>query len=225
MSETDSPANDPATDEPTQQRARVEAGESPDASAPAAETSPGASPEQPAGVDPEHDLAGKVEAALLTADRALTSAKLGEALAVPAGRIKQAIDGLNEQYEANGRSFRIEAVAGGWKVLTLPQYANVLQALHKSQAQQNLSPAALETLAIIAYKQPILRADLEAIRGVACGEVLRSLMDRHLVKITGRAEEIGRPMLYGTTKRFLEVFGLSSLKDLPSVDQLSQPAE
>jgi segregation and condensation protein B len=211
MSEDDSTIPDAA--EP------IEAG--PDDRDAHAESSP-AGDVEPAPIDPEHDLAGKVEAALLTADRAFSSAKLGEALGgAPAKRVKETIDQLNQQYADTGRSFRIEAVAGGWKVLTLPQYANVLQALHKSQAQQKLSPAALETLAIIAYKQPILRADLEAIRGVACGEVLRSLMDRHLVKITGRAEEIGRPMLYGTTKAFLEVFGLSSVKDLPSVDQLT----
>jgi len=193
-----------------------------DAAAPEEAGEPAAPDPDP---DPEHELPGKVEAALLTAERALSSAKLGEALGVSGKKIKQAIEQLNEQYAHTGRSFRIEPVAGGWKVLTLPQYANVLQSLHKRQSQQTLSPAALETLAVIAYKQPILRADLEAIRGVACGEVLRGLMDRHLVKITGRAEEIGRPMLYGTTKTFLEVFGLASLNDLPSVEQLTQPAE
>jgi segregation and condensation protein B len=208
MSEAESPEREPAT---------AEAGGEP------AQTEPAEAPEA-ASVDPTHDLPGKVEAALLTADRALSSSKLGEALGGASSKqIKETIDQLNAAYEQTGRSFRIEAVAGGWKVLTLPQYADVLQALHKRQAQQKLSPAALETLAIIAYKQPILRADLEAIRGVACGEVLRSLMDRHLVKITGRAEEIGRPMLYGTTKTFLDLFGLSSLKDLPSVDQLTDP--
>jgi segregation and condensation protein B len=202
------PADEP---EPTQATDEAAAGEADEAAEP---------------IDPEHDLPGKLEAALLTADRALSSSKLGEALGGVSGKkIKQTIESLNAQYEQTGRSFRIEPVAGGWKVLTLPEYANVLQALHKRQAQQKLSPAALETLAVIAYKQPILRADLEAIRGVACGEVLRGLMDRHLVKIVGRAEEIGRPMLYGTTKTFLEVFGLASLNDLPKVEQLTQPAE
>jgi segregation and condensation protein B len=83
-----------------------------------------------------------------------------------------------------------------------------------------LTPAALETLAIIAYRQPVLRADLEAIRGVACGEVLRGLLERRLVRIVGRAEELGRPMLYGTTKEFLQIFGLGSLKDLPKSEDL-----
>jgi len=86
-----------------------------------------------------------------------------------------------------------------------------------------LSPAALETLAIIAYKQPIIRADIEAVRGVAAGEVIRGLMYKGLVKIVGRAEVLGRPMLYGTTKKFLEVFGLNSLKDLPKIEELKRP--
>ena len=164
-------------------------------------------------------LAPRVEAALLTSDRAMTAGRLAEALDLPAsGPVKAAIDQLNTAYEATGRSFRIEEVAGGYSVMTLPQYADVLLALKRGKNSSRLSPAALETLSIIAYKQPVLRADIEAIRGVACGETLRSLMERHLVKITGRAEEIGRPMLYGTTKQFLEVFGLANLKDLPAVE-------
>jgi segregation and condensation protein B len=86
-----------------------------------------------------------------------------------------------------------------------------------------LSPAALETLAIIAYKQPIIRADVETIRGVAVGEIIRTLMAKGLVKIIGRAEVVGRPLLYGTTKKFLEVFGLNSLKDLPKIEELKKP--
>ena len=86
-----------------------------------------------------------------------------------------------------------------------------------------LSPAAMETLAIIAYKQPVIRVDIEAIRGVAVGEVIRSLMYKGLVKIVGRAEILGRPMLYGTTRKFLEVFGLNSLKDLPKAEELKKP--
>lgn len=167
------------------------------------------------------ELCPKVEAALLTADRALTAGKLAEALGLPVSPpVVIAIERLNEQYAETGRAFRIEQVAGGWRVMTLPEYADVLSAMHKTKAQSKLSPAAMETLAIVAYKQPVLRAELESIRGVACGETLRSLMERHLIKIVGRAEEIGRPMLYGTTKQFLEVFGLSSTKDLPKVEEL-----
>ncbi len=169
-------------------------------------------------------LALKVEAALLTTERPMTAAKLGDLLGgVGAKNIQDAAASLNKLYEETGRSFRIEKVAGGLQVLTLPKYADVLTQLHKTRAQMRLSPAAMETLAIVAYQQPIMRAQIENVRGVACGEVLRSLMERHLVKIVGRAEEIGRPMLYGTTKGFLEVFGLSSLKDLPKVEKSKVP--
>ena len=105
-------------------------------------------------------------------------------------------------------------------MLTLPQYREVLGRLHKARSESKLSQAALESLAIVAYRQPILRADVEAIRGVASGEVLRTLMEKQLVKIVGRAEVIGRPMLYGTTRRFLDVFGLGSIEDLPRVEEL-----
>ncbi len=108
-------------------------------------------------------------------------------------------------------------------MLTLPEYGEYLGKLHHREADTKLTKAALETLAIIAYKQPILRADIEAIRGVACGETIRSLMEKHLVRIAGRAEEPGRPILYGTTKRFLELFGLNSLKDLPQAEELIKP--
>jgi len=183
-----------------------------------------ATPDPEAKAAPEIDvdfdaLCPRVEAALLTSDRAMTAGRVAEALDLPAsGPVKEAIVRLNTAYEESGRSFRIEEVAGGYSVMTLPQYADVLLALKRGKNSSRLSPAALETLSIIAYKQPVLRADIEAIRGVACGETLRSLMERHLVKITGRAEEIGRPMLYGTTKQFLEVFGLANLKDLPAVE-------
>jgi segregation and condensation protein B len=138
----------------------------------------------------------------------------------PVADIRAAIAALNNAYEDAGRSFRIERVAGGLQVLTLPQFAADIARLKGVRQQSKLSQAALETLAIIAYRQPILRADLESIRGVACGEVLRGLMDRRLARIAGRAEEVGRPMLYGTTREFLEIFGLANLDDLPQAKEL-----
>ena len=182
-------------------------------------------PEEPKLTRKQADaLALKVEAALLTTDKPMTAHKLSDLLGgFGLKAIQNAADQLNAVYEKSGRSFRIEKVAGGLQVLTLPQYADVLTELHKSRAQTRLSPAAMETLAIVAYQQPIMRAQIESIRGVACGEVLRSLMERHMVKIVGRAEEIGRPMLYGTTKGFLEAFGLSGIKDLPKVEKSKVP--
>jgi segregation and condensation protein B len=138
----------------------------------------------------------------------------------PMDLIKLACAKLNETYEQTGRTFRVEPVAGGLRLMTLPSWASLIAAYHGQSASTRLSKAAIETLAIIAYKQPCTRAQLEAVRGVACGEVLRSLMERRLVTIVGRAEELGRPILYGTSKAFLEAFGLSSLKDLPAPSEL-----
>lgn len=163
------------------------------------------------------NLPAAIEAALISSDKPISPAKLAEI--IPEAQTKaiaQAIDELNAFYDQTQRSFRIESLAGGWQIMTRPDFAAIVNLLHKSRQQTKLTPALLETLAIVAYKQPVLRAEVESIRGVASGEALRSLMERRLVKIVGRAEEVGRPMLYGTTKTFLEVFGLSSVKDLPS---------
>lgn len=137
--------------------------------------------------------------------------------------MRQCITALNEKYEKNHNAFRIEQIAGGHQMLTLSTYDSWLRKMLKARSDSKLSPAAMETLAIIAYKQPVIRVDIEAIRGVAVGEVIRSLMYKGLVKIVGRAEILGRPMLYGTTKKFLEVFGLNSLKDLPKAEELKKP--
>ncbi len=134
--------------------------------------------------------------------------------------INASIAGLNESYAQSGRSFRIEQVAGGFRVMTLPAHAKVVASIHQARVWARLTRASIETLAIVAYKQPITRAQLDAIRGVACGEVLRTLMERRLVTIRGRAEELGRPILYGTTKQFLDHFGLSTLTDLPTLTEL-----
>ena len=137
--------------------------------------------------------------------------------------VRRAIKSLNQQYTDTNRSFRIEQVAGGYQLLTLPEYGEYLKRLQQKDVDAKLSKAALETLAIIAYKQPILRADIEAIRGVACGETIRSLMEKHLVKIAGRAEEPGRPILYGTTRRFLELFGLNRSRTFPNPRDFHSP--
>lgn len=158
----------------------------------------------------------KLEALLFATHHPLTAGRLAEILKLDSTKpIRGAIKSLNRAYQDSGRSFRIEQVAGGYQMLTLPEFGEMLRQMHQKEIDAKLSKPALETLAIVAYKQPILRAEVEAIRGVACGETIRSLMEKHLVKIAGRAEEPGRPILYGTTKRFLEIFGLNSLKDLP----------
>jgi len=169
-------------------------------------------------------LTQRIEALLLSSDRPLTDARLGALLGLPgpgvAKRVREAIGQLNEAYEGSERAFRIKSVAGGWQVLTRPAFGELLARLHHERQQSRLSQAALETLSVIAYRQPIIRAEIEAVRGVSCGEVLRGLLERRLIKIVGRAEELGRPMLYGTTREFLKVFGLASLEDLPEVEGL-----
>ncbi|MBN1391174.1 MAG: SMC-Scp complex subunit ScpB [Sedimentisphaerales bacterium] len=163
------------------------------------------------------------EAVLFASDEPLKEARLADIVGTSASQIRQHIKNLNDKYQANNNSFRIEQIAGGYQMMTLSPYNHWLQKLLHARDSGKLSPAALETLAIIAYKQPIIRADVETIRGVAVGEIIRTLMYKGLVKIIGRAEVVGRPLLYGTTKKFLEVFGLNSLKDLPKIEELKKP--
>ena len=168
------------------------------------------------------DAAARVEAVLVTSERPVREARLVEATELSAADVRAAIASLNDTYEDSNRVFRITAVADGWQMLTLPEVAPVLARLLAARQQARLSQAAMETLSIIAYRQPVLRAEIEAIRGVACGEVLRGLLERRLIRIAGRAEELGRPMLYGTTREFLRIFGLSGIDDLPEVDGLQR---
>ena len=178
---------------------------------------------EPLAQVPEPDpasIAPSLEAILISADRPIAPSKLAEALApthpgVVGSTIKAAVELLNAAYAEHGRAFAIEPVSGGLRIMTRPEHADVLARFHGQRAQTRLTRAAVETLAIVAYQQPITRAKIERIRGVACGEVLKTLIERRMVTIVGRAEELGRPMLYGTTRQFLESFGLASLKDLP----------
>lgn len=180
----------------------------------------------------DQPLTLRIEAVLLTNDRPVTEQKLVEMLGLKstgkakdsaAAQVRDAIAELNATYGSQQRSFRAERLAGGYQLLTISAFAPLLARVRGLRQQGRLTPAALETLAIIAYRQPILRSELEAIRGVACGEVLKSLLERRLVRITGRAEELGRPMLYGTTTEFLKVFGLSRIEDLPQAKELRNP--
>jgi len=165
-----------------------------------------------------------VEALLFCADGPLPGAKISQIVgAGDAKDVRKHVEALNQRYEQMGSTFRIEQIGGGYQMLTLPQYSQWVEKLKRARAESKLSQAALETLAIVAYRQPVLRADIEAVRGVAVGEVLNRLREMGLVKIAGRAEDIGRPMLYGTTKKFLEVFGLNDLGELPQVEQLKPP--
>lgn len=163
----------------------------------------------------------RVEAVLFVSDGTLSSRKLAQfALLADPTEARTVVRQLNEVYDSLGSSFRIEQVAAGYQLLTRAAYSHWLGKLHQRQAELKLTPPALETLAIVAYRQPIVRADIEAIRGVGCTEMLKQLMDRELVRIAGADDSLGRPHLYETTRIFLEVFGLKNLDDLPLSDRL-----
>lgn len=151
----------------------------------------------------------------------LTTRKLAQLASLADGtEARTLVRLLNEVYDREERAFRVEEVAGGVRLLTRPCYAAWVRRLQQAPAETRLSGPALETLSVVAYRQPVLRAQIEAVRGVQCGEMLRQLMERDLVRIVGRADELGRPFLYGTTRRFLEVFGLRHLDELPRSDLL-----
>ena len=168
----------------------------------------------------------RLEAVLYLARDPLTTRKLGQYANLADGtEARTLIRRLNDLYDRSGRAFRVERVAGGYQLLTRPQFAAWARRLEYVPRETRLSAPTLETLAVIAYRQPVLRADIEAIRGVNCGEILRQLMERDLVRIGGRSEELGRPYYYTTTKRFLCLFGLESLDQLPRAEVLRRCEE
>jgi len=172
----------------------------------------------------ETQLRHAVEALLFASDEPLSERRVRDILGLRDVRAaRRILQNLKEEYAQAGRGIQVEEVAGGYRMVSNPQFAPQIEQLRHSQRQSRLSQAALETLAIIAYKQPIHRAEIEAIRGVQVDAILRSLQERGLIRVVGRAEILGRPFLYGTTRRFLEAFGLKSLDDLPKVEELRMP--
>lgn len=139
--------------------------------------------------------------------------------------VRRLIDDLNAEYDETGRAFRIVEVAGGFQFATIREYGEYVALLSKEKLRRRLSPAALESLAIIAFRQPISKPEIEAIRGVNSDQVLLSLLEKTLVAITGRSESVGRPLLYGTTDEFLRIFGLNSLNELPKLREIEELME
>jgi segregation and condensation protein B len=163
-----------------------------------------------------------VEALVLGAPEPVSAQKIAEVVpGLEAEDARALVAELGREYEEQGRAFEIWEVAGGYQLRTRPEYASYLRLLHRERPLR-LSRAALETLAVVAYRQPVTRAEIEAVRGVEADAVLKSLLDRHLVRIAGHREVPGRPMLYGTTRRFLEVFGLTRLDDLPTLREMEE---
>ncbi|MAI25493.1 MAG: SMC-Scp complex subunit ScpB [Spirochaeta sp.] len=165
-----------------------------------------------------------VEALIMASSEPVSADRLARIVPqLKAAGAKDLVNELNTEYQETGRAFEVWEVAGGFQLRTLAEFSGYLQQLRKERPLR-LSQAALETLSIIAYKQPVTRADLEDVRGVDTGAVVRGLLDRRLLRIAGHKDVPGRPLLYGTSRRFLEVFGLESIKDLPALRELEELA-
>jgi segregation and condensation protein B len=169
-------------------------------------------------------LAKLLEAALFASATPIPEAAL-RAIAAHADdaetTMEAALDELRLHYDTDGHGVELIAVAGGWQILTRPEYTEAIERAQLAARPQRLSTAALETLAIIAYRQPIGRSEIEEIRGVGAGAILKSLHERGLIDVVGRGEGLGRPLLYGTTPLFLEQFALRHLEELPRADELA----
>lgn len=166
-----------------------------------------------------------VEVLLFASDQSVNPAKIAQILGkeFDAKDVRKMADELNESYTSQQRSFEIIEIAGGLQLMSRPEYKEYISELYKERRMEKLSPSAVETLSIVAYRQPILRATVDDIRGVQSGPLLRSLQERGLIKVVGRQNVPGRPILYGTSRLFLDHFGLKSLKDLPKSAELTPP--
>jgi len=169
-----------------------------------------------------NSLAKLLEAALFASPRPIPTDEL-RALDADASKaaVQSALDELREHYNVDGHGVELVEQGGGWQVLTRPEYTEAIERAQMAVRPHRLSGAALETLAIIAYRQPIGRADIAEIRGVDVGAILKSLLERGLVDVVARGEGLGRPLLYGTTPLFLEQFALRHLEELPRIDELA----
>jgi segregation and condensation protein B len=166
-----------------------------------------------------------LEAILFAADQPVSASRLVQVMGkrIDTKALRKMIEELNQEYKTQNRAFEIVEIAGGFQLFTRPEYQKWVAELHKHRRQEKLTPSAVETLAIIAYKQPILRVSIDDIRGVQSGPMLRGLVERGLIKIVGFQNVPGHPRLYGTSRLFLDHFGLKSLRELPQAQELSPP--
>ena len=171
-------------------------------------------------------LAAEIEALLFASDAPISIGRISAITGESSVKtVKEALAELEQFYRSSSRSFGVVEVAGGYQIATLPEYASTVSLLFKSRRKAKLSQASLETLAIVAYRQPISRMGVEAIRGVNCDGVLATLVERELIAISGRGEGLGRPFLYSTTSRFLEYLGLKDIRDIPDMEELEKSLE
>lgn len=169
------------------------------------------------------ELVPLVEALIFASDGPIRAERLAEALEIGTDEVGAAIAGLQADYADRPRGFLLQEVAGGFQLRTRPEYADFLRKLGRSRPFRFSRPA-LETLAIIAYRQPITRTEIEYLRGVDSGSVLKTLLEKHLVRILGKKDVPGKPMIYGTTREFLELFGLPDLAALPTLREFGELA-
>ncbi|MDY0377768.1 MAG: SMC-Scp complex subunit ScpB [Desulfobacterales bacterium] len=168
----------------------------------------------------EGEIKHIIESLLFVSDEPLSIERICETLAInDPGPVQEALNDLDREYGTRKGGFELRRIADGFQLRTRPEYAEWIRRL-KQPSPKRISKASLETLAIIAYRQPVMRSDIEYIRGVDCGGVLRILLEKKLIRIMGRKSIPGRPMVYGTTRYFLELFELNSLKDLPTPDEI-----
>ena len=167
----------------------------------------------------QEEILPVIECLIFVADEPITLKQIAKVLAtVPEEQIEATIAQLAAQYEARGSGLELRPVAGGWRFSTRPQYNDFIRSYHRSRPSARLSLPALETLAVIAYKQPVTVPEILEIRGVSSSSAIKTLLDKGLIETKGRKETVGRPMMYGTAKKFLLQFGLSDLTELPSIE-------
>jgi segregation and condensation protein B len=171
----------------------------------------------------ENNVKAVIEALLFSSEKPLTLEQLKTALDnLETTEIRKTLEELRGEYESANRGLRIIEIAGGFQMITPPNFAIFLRKLHKDRRAEKLSKPALETLAIIAYKQPVTRFEIEALRNVNIDGVIKSLLDKDIIRIAGRKKAPGRPFVFGTTRKFLEYFGLKSLEELPKMEDFSK---
>jgi segregation and condensation protein B len=169
---------------------------------------------------PPMQLLPAIEALLFSSDQPLPPGLIAEALELPMDEVLGALDRLGAEYSARGAGIELREIAGGWMLVTTAAQAEWVGRLLRGKKRMRLSRAALETMAIVAYKQPVTKSEIEAIRGVDSSGVMATLLERSLITIKGRSKVVGRPLLYGTTQEFLEYFGLRDLTELPRPEEL-----
>ncbi len=166
-----------------------------------------------------------IEALLFAASRPLTIEILAEASGWDKNQIREAVEDLKSEYEAQGRGFTLDEVAGGFQLRSDPRFAEQVSKLFTSRSRRRFTRSSLETLSIIAYRQPVTKAEIEQIRGVDSGGVLKNLLSQVMIRVLGRKEAPGRPILYGSTREFLEYFGLRDIESLPTLEEVAELLE